>query len=86
MSCIYLPLKRVSHTLMLLLYCNRSAQPVHRPQVPLWSLPVQCHAVGVGGIHAEVHAHQSQCDKTAQLCLLLLYFFRSLTENLDSYL
>lgn len=49
----------------------------------MWSLSVQCHAVGVGGLHAEVHAHQGQffapqnCLFVAK-CLLKVY---SLLQN-----
>lgn len=42
----------------LLSWC--SAEPVHGSQVPVWGVPVQRHAVGVGGVHAEVYAHQGQ--------------------------
>lgn len=58
-----------------------SAQPVYRPQVPLWGLPVPRHAAGVGGIHAEVHAHQGHDDIFRVLnhhwllCELKLIFF-----------
>lgn len=37
-----------------------SEKPLHRSQVPGWSLPIRCGPAGVGGADAEIHAGQGE--------------------------
>lgn len=43
--------------------CIYSAKPIHGSQVLMWSFPVQCNAIWMGGSHAALHADKGKWDK-----------------------